>query len=95
MIATNTTTPYHGGSAVNIIISNSSGKPIYEQITSQIKNMIDVYKRQVNGFPQLPEVVHHRPFVRLQIIRHDDQDPFCPALLRVLADVYKRQGMYQ
>ena len=39
---------------MNIIISNSSGKPIYEQITSQIKNMIitvsythlDVYKRQ-------------------------------------------------
>ena len=25
---------------MNIIISNSSGKPIYEQITSQIKNMI-------------------------------------------------------
>jgi GntR family transcriptional regulator len=25
---------------VNIIISNSSGKPIYEQITSQIKNLI-------------------------------------------------------
>ena len=29
-----------GGGAVNIIISNSSGKPIYEQITSQIKNLI-------------------------------------------------------
>nr|WP_275061691.1 GntR family transcriptional regulator [Diplocloster agilis] len=28
------------GEQVNIIISNSSGKPIYEQITSQIKNMI-------------------------------------------------------
>ncbi len=28
------------GERVNIIISNSSGKPIYEQITSQIKNMI-------------------------------------------------------
>lgn len=25
---------------MNIIISNSSGKPIYEQITSQIKNLI-------------------------------------------------------
>jgi len=25
---------------LNIIISNSSGKPIYEQITSQIKNLI-------------------------------------------------------
>lgn len=25
---------------MNIIISNSSGRPIYEQITSQIKNMI-------------------------------------------------------
>ena len=25
---------------MDIIISNSSGKPIYEQITSQIKNMI-------------------------------------------------------
>jgi GntR family transcriptional regulator len=25
---------------VDIIISNSSGKPIYEQITSQVKNMI-------------------------------------------------------
>lgn len=25
---------------MNIIISNSSGKPIYEQITAQIKNMI-------------------------------------------------------
>lgn len=25
---------------MNIIISNSSGKPIYEQITSQVKNMI-------------------------------------------------------
>ena len=25
---------------MNIIISNTSGKPIYEQITSQIKNMI-------------------------------------------------------
>ena len=25
---------------VDILISNSSGKPIYEQITSQIKNMI-------------------------------------------------------
>lgn len=25
---------------MNIIISNSSGKPIYEQITSQLKNMI-------------------------------------------------------
>ena len=25
---------------MNIIISNSSGKPIYEQITSQIKNMV-------------------------------------------------------
>lgn len=29
-----------GGEAMNIIISNSSGKPIYEQITSQIKGMI-------------------------------------------------------
>lgn len=29
-----------GGKAVNILISNSSGKPIYEQITSQLKNMI-------------------------------------------------------
>lgn len=28
------------GDVVDIIISNSSGKPIYEQITSQIKNMI-------------------------------------------------------
>ncbi len=29
-----------GGAVLNIIISNSSGKPIYEQITSQIKNLI-------------------------------------------------------
>lgn len=28
------------GEPLNLIISNSSGKPIYEQITSQIKNMI-------------------------------------------------------
>jgi len=28
------------GDVLDIIISNSSGKPIYEQITSQIKNMI-------------------------------------------------------
>ena len=28
------------GHLVNIIISNSSGKPIYEQITAQIKRMI-------------------------------------------------------
>lgn len=28
------------GDDVDIIISNSSGKPIYEQITSQIKNLI-------------------------------------------------------
>jgi len=28
------------GVTVDIIISNSSGKPIYEQITSQIKNLI-------------------------------------------------------
>ena len=28
------------GEGVNIIISNSSGKPIYEQITSQMKGMI-------------------------------------------------------
>ncbi|OJT92904.1 GntR family transcriptional regulator, partial [Clostridioides difficile] len=25
---------------MNIVISNSSGKPIYEQITTQIKSMI-------------------------------------------------------
>lgn len=31
---------YSGGSLLNITISNSSGKPIYEQITSQIKNSI-------------------------------------------------------
>ena len=37
---------------MNIIISNSSGQPIYEQIASQIKSMtvsythLDVYKRQ-------------------------------------------------
>lgn len=29
-----------GGGNLNLIISNSSGKPIYEQITSQIKNLI-------------------------------------------------------
>ena len=29
-----------GGKTVNILISNSSGKPIYEPITSQIKNLI-------------------------------------------------------
>lgn len=29
-----------GGDLLNIIISNSSGKPIYEQIAMQIKNMI-------------------------------------------------------
>lgn len=29
-----------GDEPLNIIISNSAGKPIYEQITSQIKNMI-------------------------------------------------------
>ena len=28
------------GVPMNIIISNSSGQPIYEQIVSQIKNMI-------------------------------------------------------
>ena len=29
-----------GGAVMDIIISNSAGKPIYEQITSQIKEMI-------------------------------------------------------
>ena len=29
-----------GGVALNIIISNSSGQPIYQQIVTQIKNLI-------------------------------------------------------
>ena len=31
---------HYGGDCLDIIISNSSGKPIYEQITAQIKNLI-------------------------------------------------------
>jgi len=31
---------YKGGDPLNIIISNSSGQPIYEQIVTQIKNLI-------------------------------------------------------
>ena len=31
---------YSGGSLLNIIISNTGGKPIYDQIASQIKNQI-------------------------------------------------------
>jgi GntR family transcriptional regulator len=39
---------------VNIIISNSSGKPIYEQITSQIKNMIISGELQAgDGLPSM------------------------------------------
>lgn len=33
-------TIFQGGDCLDILISNSSGKPIYEQITTQIKNMI-------------------------------------------------------
>ena len=66
MIATNTTTPYHGGSAVNIIISNSSGKPIYEQITSQIKNMI--MTGQLDAGDSLPSMRTLAKELRISVI---------------------------
>ena len=66
MIATNTTTPYHGGSAVNIIISNSSGKPIYEQITSQIKKMI--MTGQLDAGDSLPSMRTLAKELRISVI---------------------------
>ena len=51
---------------MNIIISNSSGKPIYEQITSQIKNMI--ISGQLNAGDPLPSMRALAKELRISVI---------------------------
>lgn len=51
---------------MNIIISNSSGKPIYEQITSQIKNMI--ISGQLNAGDSLPSMRTLAKELRISVI---------------------------
>lgn len=45
---------HHEGTGVDIIISNSSGKPIYEQITDQIKESI--LTGELKAGEQLPSI---------------------------------------
>ena len=51
---------------MNIIISNSSGKPIYEQITSQIKNMI--ISGQLSAGDPLPSMRALAKELRISVI---------------------------
>ena len=51
---------------MNIIISNSSGKPIYEQITSQIKNMI--MTGQLDAGDSLPSMRTLAKELRISVI---------------------------
>lgn len=51
---------------MNIIISNSSGKPIYEQITSQIKNMI--MNGRLNAGDALPSMRTLAKELRISVI---------------------------
>lgn len=51
---------------MNIIISNSSGKPIYEQITSQIKNMI--MNDRLNAGDALPSMRTLAKELRISVI---------------------------
>lgn len=51
---------------MNIIISNSSGRPIYEQITSQIKNMI--ISGQINAGDPLPSMRNLARDLRISVI---------------------------
>lgn len=51
---------------MNIIISNSSGKPIYEQITSQIKNMI--ISGRLNAGDSLPSMRTLAKELRISVI---------------------------
>ena len=51
---------------MNIIISNSSGKPIYEQITSQIKQLI--LSGQLHPHDSLPSVRFLAKELRISVI---------------------------
>lgn len=51
---------------MNIVISNSSGRPIYEQITSQIKNMI--ISGQINAGDSLPSMRNLARDLRISVI---------------------------
>lgn len=54
------------GETMDIIISNSSGKPIYEQITSQIKNLI--LSGELNAGDMLPSMRLLAKELRISVI---------------------------
>jgi GntR family transcriptional regulator len=55
-----------GGDAMNILISNSSDKPIYEQVTSQMKQMI--ISGELEGGSLLPSMRMLAKELRISVI---------------------------
>lgn len=56
----------HGGDTVAIILSNSSGKPIYEQITEQIKT--DILSGVLEAGQQMPSIRTLAKELRVSVI---------------------------
>lgn len=57
---------YGGGGNLNIVISNASDKPIYEQITSQLKQMI--ISGELEAGSQLPSMRMLAKELRISVI---------------------------
>ena len=72
---------------LNIIISNSAGQPIYEQICVQIKNLI--ISGQIKEGDALPSMRHLAKELRISVIttKRSYEEPVSYTHL----DVYKRQ----
>lgn len=58
--------PHKGAAPLDIIISNASDKPIYEQITSQIKNLI--LSGEMEAGQQLPSIRALAGDLRISVI---------------------------